>query len=382
MTYLESYIERLLRTHIRPWPEDTAYDHPVILSGSDFICACIPHPDHPLLLGPFCKAEHLFFRYSLEQETPFAHLFAGEKDLPDVPLSALADAMLLLYYEQQDSDTALLTPEDILRECCTQTEHADVVWEKYNALLFANLENGIIHNPYNQEIREYSAVENGDVDEVLRIQQEDYTERNGTLAFDPIRQEINLGIVVTTLARSAAARGGVSPEACYSLSDVTIQEMENSHDIRTIRHIYRSSEVRYTELVREQKNRHGSQEESQADNLHIQHCKDYIFTHLHSKITVQQIADAIGLEANYLSVLFKKHEHTTLKQYILVEKIRLVKNMLAYSPYSYVEIANYLGFSSQSHLGDQFKKVTGMTMRHYRLRHGKEDFLQEVAENE
>ena len=43
--------------------------------------------------------------------------------------------------------------------------------------------------------------------------------------------------------------------------------------------------------------------------------------------------------------------------------VSLTKNLLTYSPYSYIEIATYLGFSSQSHLGKVFKKYTDMTLR-------------------
>lgn len=41
-----------------------------------------------------------------------------------------------------------------------------------------------------------------------------------------------------------------------------------------------------------------------------------------------------------------------------------------HSPYSYIEIATYLGFSSQGHPGKVFKKYTGMTMRQYREKYG------------
>ena len=61
-----------------------------------------------------------------------------------------------------------------------------------------------------------------------------------------------------------------------------------------------------------------------------------------------------------------KDENITLTDFILKEKVKLARNLLSYSPYSYIEIATYLGFSSQSHLGKVFKKYTGMTMRQYR----------------
>ena len=260
----------------------------------------------------------------------------------------------------------------------------DHVWEYYNRLLIRNMENGIIHNPYNEEIREYSAIERGDLEEWKQVRKENYEDRRGILSEDPVRQEIDMGIVVVTLARSAAARGGVSPEACYSLSDATIQAMEKSTDVQVIRHLYRTTEMRYCMMVRDIRRHRLESEKKEAnqDNLHISHCKNYIFSHLNTRITVRQIAEAIGLEPNYLSALFHRCEHVTLKQYILREKISLAKNMLAYSPYSYVEIANYLGFSSQSHLGEQFRRITGMTMRQYRQRYGKEDFLHDIVTQE
>ena len=261
----------------------------------------------------------------------------------------------------------------------------DRVWALYNRILMENMENKVLHNPHNNELRRSQAIENGDVEELKKIYQEvDYEVRRSHLSTDPLRQETDIGIVVTTCSRLAAARGGVPPEACYSLSEATIQEMEKCRDVETIRHIYRSTEMKYCMMVREA--RYGKQQEkekagSQAE-VHISHCKDYVFSHLTSRISVSQIAGAIGLEPNYLSALFSRQEGITLKQYILQEKIKLVKNLLAYSDYSYIEIANYLCFSSQSHLGEQFRRVTGMTMRQYRNTYARDDFLKKAVSGE
>ena len=106
----------------------------------------------------------------------------------------------------------------------------------------------------------------------------------------------------------------------------------------------------------------------------IDRCKDYIFKHLHEKIRIQNIADELFLNANYLSEIFRRHEGLTITEFILREKVNLTKNLLAYSPYSYSEIAAYLGFSSQSHLGKVFKKHTGMTLHQYRNQYGVKEF--------
>lgn len=131
----------------------------------------------------------------------------------------------------------------------------------------------------------------------------------------------------------------------------------------------RDAEFHYTAMVHEQK----SQQKGtpvREKNPHIRRCKNYIYSHLHDKLTVRSLAAALDLNANYLSGLFQKCEGISLSRYILREKIERAKNLLTYSEYSYIEIAAYLGFSSQSHLGTQFKNITGCTLHQYRSRYG------------
>ena len=53
-------------------------------------------------------------------------------------------------------------------------------------------------------------------------------------------------------------------------------------------------------------------------------------------------------------------------------KAERAANLLRYSDYSLVEIANHLSYSSQSHFIQQFKAITGMTPKQYRD-HNQED---------
>ncbi len=153
------------------------------------------------------------------------------------------------------------------------------------------------------------------------------------------------------------------------MSDVFIRKFEEVSDPVMLTNLMHQFEYRYTEMVAELKQqKKGSRRKDQ--NPRIDACKDYIFKHLHEKIRVQDIAEQLYLNANYLSEIFKNHEGITITEFILREKVNLTKNLLTYSPYSYIEIATYLGFSSQSHLGKVFKKWTGMTLRQYRDQYG------------
>lgn len=64
---------------------------------------------------------------------------------------------------------------------------------------------------------------------------------------------------------------------------------------------------------------------------------------------------------SYLSNLFSEVEGITIEQFILLQKIEKVKELLVYGEHTLSEIAVKLGYSSTAHLSSQFKKLTGLT---------------------
>ena len=78
------------------------------------------------------------------------------------------------------------------------------------------------------------------------------------------------------------------------------------------------------------------------------------------------LADAAEINANYLSRLFKKEVGMPIGEYISRKKIETARNMLEYSEYTPLEIANILAFSSQSYFVNVFKRYTGETPGKYR----------------
>ena len=161
------------------------------------------------------------------------------------------------------------------------------------------------------------------------------------------------------------------------MSDAQVQKCEMLEDADKIERFKRICELMYLRMVKEQKSAlDGSLARSEGDSagLHIEACKYFIFHHLHDKITVKEIAAGLYLNPDYLSGMFKKKTGMTITEYIQREKVKLAGNMLIYSSYTYTQIAAYLGFSSQSHLGTVFKKRTGMTLRAYREKNAVRQF--------
>lgn len=73
------------------------------------------------------------------------------------------------------------------------------------------------------------------------------------------------------------------------------------------------------------------------------------------------LSSSLHKDYAYLSSLFSQMENTTIEQFIILQKVERIKELLVYDEVSINEIAFRLGYSSQAHLSNQFKKITGFT---------------------
>ena len=91
------------------------------------------------------------------------------------------------------------------------------------------------------------------------------------------------------------------------------------------------------------------------------------------------LSEKVGLEYHYLSGLFSSTENITLEQYIILQKIERAKELILYNEMTLSEIAKTMGYSSASHLSNQFRKVTGLTPSYFKeLRSEKRKMIDSV----
>ena len=90
-----------------------------------------------------------------------------------------------------------------------------------------------------------------------------------------------------------------------------------------------------------------------------------------------ELAEHVGLNASYLSRLFKKETGISVSEYIQQLKIDTAQNMLLYSDFTPARISSVLAFPDQSYFTQVFKKYTGMTPMKFRSMH-----LREISLNE
>lgn len=73
------------------------------------------------------------------------------------------------------------------------------------------------------------------------------------------------------------------------------------------------------------------------------------------------ISEKLGYNYTYLANIFSEVKGITIQQFIIINKIERVKELLLYEELNLTEISYKLHYSSVAHLSKQFKKITGLT---------------------
>lgn len=82
--------------------------------------------------------------------------------------------------------------------------------------------------------------------------------------------------------------------------------------------------------------------------------------------TSDYLAQKLNVPYHKLTKAFKTETGQTIEKYLIRQKIERVKELLSYNEFSATQIAYQMGYSSLQHLSNQFKSITGMTLRDYR----------------
>jgi AraC-like DNA-binding protein len=81
----------------------------------------------------------------------------------------------------------------------------------------------------------------------------------------------------------------------------------------------------------------------------------------------------------YMANIFSDVKGITIQQFIIINKIEKVKELLLYNELSLTEISHRMNYSSVAHLSNQFKKVTGLTPSFYKeIRQKREHAMSDV----
>ena len=181
----------------------------------------------------------------------------------------------------------------------------------------------------------------------------------GILSKNPLTNLKYHFVITVALVTRYCIDGGMETEQAYRLSDFYIIHMDACSTIQEISNLHHEMALDFTGKMR-------LLQKNTALSKPVAQCIDYIYAHISARITVEDLAVYTNLSASYLSRLFKQNLGVSISDYIREKKIEKAQNLLRFSDFTYIQIANYLSFSSQSHFIQTFQHFVGMTPKQYR----------------
>jgi AraC-like DNA-binding protein len=130
--------------------------------------------------------------------------------------------------------------------------------------------------------------------------------------------------------------------------------------------------VKQCEELRENLLKSGLELLDNKKSILIERIKNVITEMIHysDEIPTQNYSDYISKKLSYdytyLSNIFSEVKGITIQQFIIINKIERVKELLLYDELNLTEISYKLHYSSVAHLSNQFKKITGLTPSHFK----------------
>src|SRR5574344_304879 len=208
---------------------------------------------------------------------------------------------------------------------------------------------------YSREINFYELVASGRTAS-LEDNLKDFgnVQKLGKLSSNELQNVKYHAVILAAMVSRFCIESGMEISVAYTLSDIYIELIDVATSINEVNDLQK-------DLLRAYCQRMNEQAKSKVVSRHIVMTIDYIRSHIQESLTVESIADSLSLNSSYLSKLFKQEMGITLSRYIRNQKIDVACSMLRHLDESSLSIANYLGFSSQSHFIQVFKKTMGIT---------------------
>lgn len=97
----------------------------------------------------------------------------------------------------------------------------------------------------------------------------------------------------------------------------------------------------------------------------VERARAYIVQNVNRDLSLQQVADHVGMNAAYLSVLFKEETGETYIKFLTHYRVELAKILLR-KGLKVNEVSERVGYHTYRHFSEVFKKCTGTTPGLYR----------------
>ena len=175
---------------------------------------------------------------------------------------------------------------------------------------------------------------------------------------DPIKNGKNYCIIMNTLLRKAAEKGGVHPLYLDQISGEFAGKIENLNSQSEITILMSEMFNRYCNLVRKRS--------VKKFIPVVQKTILIIDTDLSTDLSPNNLASILKVSLGYLSNVFKKETGKTLSEYIREKRINYAKHLINTTNLQIQTIALHSGIMDLQYFSKLFKKQTGKTPSEYK----------------
>ena len=175
---------------------------------------------------------------------------------------------------------------------------------------------------------------------------------------EPVRNMKNYCIVMNTLMRKAAEQGGVHPVHLDQVSSSFAHRIETMPSEAAVQTLMEEILHSYCRLVKKYA--------TQNYSAPVQKAVIRIESDLAGDLSLKALADAQGINASYLSSLFKKETGQTVTDYVNEKRIQLAAKLLATTRLQVQTVALHCGISDVNYFSKIFKRYVKKTPKEYR----------------
>ena len=174
---------------------------------------------------------------------------------------------------------------------------------------------------------------------------------------DPVRNAKNYGIIMNTLLRKAAERGGVHPVYLDRISSEFAAKIELFNSVEQGNELMTKMFNDYCRLVREH---------SSSYSPLVNSAVTAIDTDPAAELSLSALAAQLNVSSVYLSATFKRETGKTVTEYINDKRIAYAKHLLSTTALQVQTVSLHCGIMDVHYFSKLFKQKTGKTPSDFR----------------
>ena len=205
-----------------------------------------------------------------------------------------------------------------------------------------------------------SYISMGDVDGLLKFIKINMPLMEMRTSDDPLLQGRTAIAFLGSVCAQAARVGGLPVARSFAITQDYIKLANESTNEELVHYLMLPMMLELTKAV-------GTEALAYAHPI-SHHAMTYARSHLSERLDGDSVAEACGVSRKTLCSRFKQETGETFASYVRRLRVERARRLLDTTDYEISKIAYEVGFSSQSHFQNVFKRETGCTPREWRMR--------------